>query len=102
MYDLIYLDYYGEATEVLQGVWPAAKIEDASDFIHTERLAIEVPDIEEEEYFKVIMCEGIALSSLNFHSLMLEDGQNAIRLAKEVVEEDPWKTRPTVSSETSV
>lgn len=87
MHDLVYLDYYGKTTEVLQEIWPKAKIEDASDFIHTERFAIEVADVEEEAYLKTIIREGMAEFSFTFRVMMLQDGQNALRLVKEVIEE---------------
>jgi len=87
MYDLIYLNYYGEATRVLQEIWPKAKIEDASDFIHTERFAIEVADMEEEVYLKTIIREGMSKFSFTFQVMMLQDGQNALRLVEEIVEE---------------
>lgn len=90
MYDLIYLDYHGKAPKVLQEIWPEAKIEDASDFIHTERFVIEV-DVEEEEYFKTIIREGMARYSLGFRVIMLKDGQRALRLAGEVSE---WHETP--------
>lgn len=87
MYDLIYLDYYGKATEILQEIWPEAKIEDASDFVHRERFAIEVTDVAEEEFFKTIIREGMAEFSLGFQVMILQDGQNALRLLREVVKE---------------
>jgi len=87
MYDLIYLDYYGKAKAVLEGIWPTAKIEDASDFIHRDRFAIEVTDVEEEEYIKTIIREGMAEYSFTFQVMILQNGQNALRLLKEVVAE---------------
>lgn len=86
MYDLIYLSYYSDAPKVLQEIWPEAKIEDASDIIHTERFVIET-DVEEEEYFKTIIREGMAMFSLGFQVMMLEDGQRALRLVREVKQE---------------
>ena len=83
IYDLTYLDYCCKAPKVLQEIWPEAKIEDASDFIHTERFEIKA-NVEEEEYFKIIIREGMARYSLDFQIMMLEDGQRALRLAKEV------------------
>lgn len=87
MYDLIYLDYYGKAPKVLQEIWPEAKIEDASDLIHTERFAIEMDDVEEEEYFKAIIREGMAKFSIGFQSMRLSSWPRALRLVKEVKEE---------------
>ena len=84
IYDLIYLDYYGKAPKVLQEIWPEAKIEDASDFIHTERFVIEIADVEEDEYFKTILREGMSEFSLGFQVMMLEDVQRALRLVREV------------------
>ena len=86
MYDLIYLDYYGKAPKVLQEIWPEAKIEDASDFIHTERFVIEV-DVEEEDYFKTIVREGMGNFSFGFQVMALEDGKRALRLIREVKEQ---------------
>ena len=83
MYDLIHLSYYGDAPKVLQEIWPEAKIEDASDFIHTERFAIET-DVEEEEYFKTIIREGMATFSLGFQSMILGDAHRALRLLREM------------------
>lgn len=87
MYDLIYLDYYGKATGVLRGIWPEAKIEDASDFIHRERFEIEVVDVNEDDYFKTIIREGMAEFSFGFKVMILQNGQNALRLLREVVAE---------------
>ena len=97
MYDLIYLDYYGEAPKVLQKIWPKAKIEDASDFIHTERFAIEANDVEEEEYFNIIIREDMASRSLSFRSLILEDGQKALRLLRKVAAEKDVTSGSSIS-----
>ena len=87
IHDLIYLDYLGKAPKVLQKIWPEAKIEDASDFIHTERFVIEIADVEEEEYLKTILREGMAKFSFWFQVMVLEDGKRALRLIMEVKQE---------------
>lgn len=86
MYDLVYTDYYGDAPRILERHWPRAKTEDASDFIHTERFAIEVEGVSMEDYLRVIIYQGLALVSLHFQALLLEDVRKAKQLVKEVTQ----------------
>ena len=68
MYDLKYLDD-SESREPIQSAisrkFPSAKFEDASDDIHWNRFAVELPDGSEREFFRLAVREGFALCCLN-------------------------------------
>lgn len=67
MVDLIYCN---EArTEVLER-FPHAKIEDASDDIHDERISVTLPDEEKDVYFKWIIKNGWHGVSLGIQSML--------------------------------
>jgi len=87
MYDLIYLDddsQYRKAQEKLKAVFPDAKFEDASDFIHHTRFSISI-NVPDDEYHIEILDLGLSLCSLNFQLLMQENTPKAKRLV------DLWK-----------
>lgn len=59
----------------LKKIFPDSKLEDASDNIHQERIAITIKDINEEEYIKKVIEEGFGLTSLWLRVLMIEKPQ---------------------------
>jgi hypothetical protein len=67
MYDLLYgADEYKDE---LKKLFPTAKIEDASDEIHDNRISIEL-EIEEKEYWKKITLNGFIEMSLNLQMVI--------------------------------
>ncbi|MCJ7828381.1 MAG: hypothetical protein MUP81_01405 [Dehalococcoidia bacterium] len=69
MEDLIYA---GEDIEALiKTKYPTAKITDASDEIHTERFELDIPDIDDDEFYPFAIKEGFAMCCLSL-ALLLE------------------------------
>ena len=61
MYDLI---YGGRTyTQELKNLFPNATIEDASDFIHEDRISVQI-EMDEKEYFRIIFLNGFGNMSL--------------------------------------
>ena len=61
------LVYAGRDTEeVVRKRYPQAKIKDASDYIHTERFELELPEVTEEEFYPFALREGFARCCLSF------------------------------------
>lgn len=63
-YDLIYGPKGVE--EVIKSRYPNAKIEDASDFTHTERFECEIEGVSKDEFYPFAIREGFARSCLGF------------------------------------
>ena len=70
MHDLIYGG--NEYIDDIKEIFPTAKIEDASDEIHEDRISIEV-DLERKEYFRLIILNGFGQMSLGAHLLIKDE-----------------------------
>lgn len=70
MIDLI---YDNAAAPAIMEKFPHAKIDDASDFIHEDRIQITLPDEDREAYFKHAITDGYCEVSLGFQSLLRDD-----------------------------
>jgi len=60
--DLIYGG--DEYLDEIKGLFPTAKIEDASDEVHEGRISIDV-EMEDEEYFRTIILNGFGEMSIS-------------------------------------
>ena len=77
MIDLI---YDKAAAPAIREKFPHVKIEDASDFIHEDRIQVELPDTDREAYFKHGIRDGYSEVSLGFQLLLREEeGQKEIK-----------------------
>jgi len=83
MYDLIYVEEadYKRAWQELQVALPGAKLEDASDYIHTSRFSVEV-DMPQGEYMITLLRLGMAKISLVLGLKMVEDPEGSLALAR--------------------
>lgn len=60
------LVYDAEAREVIHAKWPHARFEDASDYIHEGRFAVEIDDCDPDEFYAVMILEGWVGCCLGF------------------------------------
>lgn len=68
MMDLIYLGDDEDRAPLVHEImaeYPNAKIEDASDFIHRNRFSLEIPEVDERQFFRFAVKKGFALCCLN-------------------------------------
>lgn len=70
MIDLI---YDNAAAPAIVEKFPHARIEDASDFIHEDRIQVTLPDEDREAYFKHAIRDGYCEVSLGFQSLLRDE-----------------------------
>lgn len=70
MIDLI---YDNAAAPAIMEKFPHAKIDDASDFIHEDRIQVTLPDEDREAYFKHSIRDGYCEVSLGFQSLLRDE-----------------------------
>lgn len=79
MHELIYA---GKDIEwAIKKRYPQAKIEDASDSIHTERFECEIEEVDEDDFFVWAILEGYAESCMSFQIMMsssLEGGRQVV------------------------
>ena len=83
IYDLLYLDDVNEhlaVQEIMQGYWPNARFEDASDFIHQERISILLDDCNEDDYLLSLLLEDLAPVSLLFSELIISNPARCMAL----------------------
>lgn len=88
MYDLIYGGH--EFLDELKDLFPTAKIENASDEIHSERVSIEV-EMGEWEYYRLILLNGFGELSLNFQLLFYS--QSKVERDKLLKKVEGWKEK---------
>ena len=70
-YDLLYVDpdEYEKLWVGVVEIWPHAKLEDASDYIHDRRFSVDFSGTDEpteEEWWRWLLTEGAHFCSLNF------------------------------------
>lgn len=85
IYDLIYLssaEDYERALGKLKETFPRAKVEDASDFIHTYRLCVEDEEIETDEYRRKILDLGMPYLSIDFQTFMMGEPKEALEFVR--------------------
>jgi len=81
MNDLIYAGY--KAEKEIKALFPTAVIEDASDYIHTERFSIALPDsVTDEEYVKAILKSGLEAVSLTVQMMLRGEQDEFDKLKK--------------------
>lgn len=82
MNDLLYVDpsETDKLEKELRNEYPQAHIEDASDYIHRDRLSFECNDITQHDYFVWLLRIGAHELSFAFQMAMYED-RDAIRAA---------------------
>ena len=68
MEDLIYAG--NDIEIIIKAKYPNAKITDASDYIHTERFEVEIPDVSDDEFYPFAIKEGFALCCFCFSLLL--------------------------------
>lgn len=73
--ELVYADQ--EAIDWFRERWPQATFQDASDFIHTERFAVAIPDVTEDEAYPAIIAEGFALVCLGLGIMLYQPERKA-------------------------
>jgi hypothetical protein len=87
IYDLLYLEDANKhlaIQEILQDYWPSAKFEDASDFIHQERLSILLSGCDEDDYLLSLLLEDLAPVSLLFNELIMSDPARCTALLEQL------------------
>jgi len=68
--DVLYDD---SAIQIIKEAYPDLVVEDARDFIHTNHVAIRVPNVTNEEFYKFAVEEGFAEVLLGFHIQIMRD-----------------------------
>lgn len=78
---MIELVYDDGAAPAIRERFPAAKIEDASDFIHESRIQVEIPDEERAAFYKHAILDGYAEACLGFQIMLKgsKEDQDEIR-----------------------
>lgn len=78
MYELIYAGK--DVEKIIRKSYPNCKIEDASDYIHTERFEVEIPDVTDDEFYPFAIREGFARCcfcfDLLYYSLKFPEPKN--------------------------
>lgn len=69
MEELIYAGR--EVEDIIKAKYPQAVIDDASDFIHTERFRLSIEGIENDEFYPFAIKEGFATCCFGF-AVMLQ------------------------------
>ena len=64
MYDLIYAGK--DVEELIKKQYPSAKITDASDYIHTERVEVEIEGVGEDEFYPFAIKEKFVMACFSF------------------------------------
>lgn len=83
IYDLLLADVVSRQS--LAEKFPGAKIEDASDFIHRDRISIEL-DVDPMEYFRFLLDSRLALGSMFFQSELMEGNSQLKALTTEWIQ----------------
>lgn len=80
--DLLYDD---AALPVIRKKYPDLVVKDARDYIHPDRVEIEIPDVTNEEFYKFAIEEGFASVLLGFNIQIMRDkefGEAMVAYAK--------------------
>ena len=84
MKELVYAD--SEVYQEIKKRWPNATFEDASDFIHTERFHLEIPDAEEDDFYPFAIQYGFATCCLRFQIKLQGGKKNDLDKIKDWIE----------------
>lgn len=68
MEDLIYAG--GDVANIIKEKYPSAIIKDASDYIHTERFEVEIPNVTDDDFYPFAIREGFAQCCFSFNLLL--------------------------------
>ena len=68
MEELVYAGH--EVEDIIKKKYPQAEIKDASDYIHTERFELSIPDIDDDEFYPFAIREGFARCCLGFEVMV--------------------------------
>ncbi len=77
MIDLI---YDNKAWDEIQKAVPEATSKDASDYIHTDRIQVTIPDESRDAYFKAAIRTGYCDVSFNFQMMIRQSGKHKAEL----------------------
>jgi hypothetical protein len=69
MRELVYAG--GDVAKIIKEKYPSAVIEDASDYIHTERFEVEISDITDDDFYPFAIREGFAECCFSFNLLLM-------------------------------
>jgi len=72
MKDLVYAG--GDVAKVIKEKYPSAIIKDASDYIHTSRFELQIPDITDDDFYPFAIKEGFAMCCFAFNLLFTSVG----------------------------
>jgi len=67
-YELVYADKSVES--LILSKFPNTVIKNASDFVHTERFEVEIPEITEDEFYPFAIKEGFVKCCLGFEIIL--------------------------------
>jgi len=80
MSEFMDLVYDARAAKAICQRFPHAKIADASDYLHEDRIEVILPECDEDAYLSEAMRDGFYIASLTFQLMLLEaTGQQRIR-----------------------
>ena len=76
MHELVYAD--ASVERLILAKFPSAKIEDASDFIHTDRFELELEDSLKKSFYVFAIREGFALCCFGLQLMLRGRGKEAL------------------------
>lgn len=85
IYDLLSAD--AVSRQSLAEKFPKARIEDASDFIHRDRISIEL-DVDPVEYFRFLLDAQLAMTSMSFQEKLMGGDPQLKTLVNEWLQEN--------------